>query len=164
VRRFITLAAISAAALFALPTMSAHAQTTPISVSDASDFAQEFTADNSGDLIRNTVVRRSRVLGCLADNANSSVDCALLVTLERRRTTANNNSCNTCANGARVAKSSKARIVTPLRRWQCLVVVRVTATDTAAVDDTADVTDEFTGDFAFDNCVRVRPRPVVNPL
>jgi hypothetical protein len=164
VRRFITLAAISAAALFALPTMSAHAQTTPVSIADASDFAQQFTADNSGDLVRNTVVRRSRVLGCLADNANSSADCALLVTLERRRTNANNNSCNICANSARAVKIAKARVVTPLRRWQCLVVVRVTAVDDSTADDTADVSDEFTGDFAFDNCVRVRPRPVVNPL
>src|SRR3954462_10373707 len=104
--------------------MSAHAQTTPVSVSDASDFSEQFVTDNASDLVRNTVARRVRVLSCLADNANSSADCALLVTLDRRRTTA---VCNTCASSARVAKAAKARVVTPLRRWQCLVVVRVTA-------------------------------------
>jgi hypothetical protein len=160
VRRIITLAAISAAALFALPTMSAHAQTTPVSVADAADFAQQFTADNPGDLIRNTVVRRSRSLGCLADNANSSADCALLVTLERRRSLANSNDCNTCANTAKA--KARARALT-LRRWQCLVVVRVTAIDDSTIDE-SDVSDEFTGEFVFDNCVRVRTRPVVNPL
>src|SRR3954467_4820833 len=88
VRRFFITAALCAAAVLAVPAMTpvASAQTTSaIDISEASDFAEQFTADNPGDLIRNTIVRRSRVLGCLADDANGSADCALLVTLERRR-------------------------------------------------------------------------------
>lgn len=159
-RRALLVTALAAVSMFAIPSMaSAQVDTT-----EASDFAEQFVRDNTGDLVRGTTVRNVRVLGCLdvSTTDEDAADCAFVTTLQRRTRSTRTGSCDPldpCAEPL----SLKSKNPTPRRRaatrWVCLGVVRVTL----AVDPVDEASD-FDGEFSFDDCVRLRTRAVATPL
>lgn len=153
-RRTILLFAIAACSVLAVPALANAQPVSEVPLADAQAFTEDFVTANASDLVRGTRVQRVRALGCIDTSTidGDSAECAFIATLQRARPTTS--PCDTgCDTGLTGRATRKAPVRSSARRWVCIGVVTVTPP--------IDEADDFEGEFAFDDCVRVRTRTTI---